>query len=44
MDAYTKGLGAVLLQDKHPMHFASKLLTTSQQNYVAIEHEAVAVS
>ena len=44
MDACTKGLGAVLLQDGHPVYFASKSLTTAQQNYVAIELEALAVS
>ena len=40
----TKGLGAVLLQDGHPVYFASKSLTAAQQNYVAIELEALAVS
>ena len=44
MDACTKGLGAVLLQDGHPVSFASKSLTAAQQNYVAIELEALAVS
>ena len=43
-DACTKGLGAVLLQDGHPVSFASKSLTAAQQNYVAIELEALAVS
>ena len=42
-DACTKGLGAVLLQDGHPVYFASKSLTTAQQNY-AIELKALAVS
>ena len=42
-DACTKGLGAVLLQDGHPVYFASKSLTAAQQNYVAIELEALAV-
>ena len=36
-DVCTKGPGAVLLQDGHPVYFASKSLTTAQQNYVAIE-------
>ena len=36
-DACTKGLGAVLLQNGHPVYFASKSLTTAQQNCVAIE-------
>ena len=39
-DACSKGLGAVLLQDGHPIYFASKALTSAQQNYVAIELEA----
>ena len=43
-DAFTKGLGAVLLQDEHPVSFTSKSLTVAQQNYVAIELEALAVS
>ena len=33
-----------LLQDGHPVYFASKSLTAAQQNYVAIELEALAVS
>ena len=44
MDACTKGLGAICLQDRYPVYFASKSLTTAQQNYVAIELEALAVS
>ena len=44
MDACTKGLGAVLLQDGHPVYFASRSITEAQQNYVAIELEALAVS
>ena len=43
-DTCTKGLGAILLQDGHPVYFASKSLTTAQQNDVAIELEALAVS
>ena len=35
-DAFTKGLGAVLLQDGHPVYFESKSLTTAQQSYVAV--------
>ena len=42
-DACTKGLGPVL-QDGHPVYFASKSLTAAQQNYIAIELEALAVS
>ena len=44
MDVFTKGLGAVLLQDRHLVYFAYKSLTTAQHNYVAIEIEALAVS
>ena len=43
-DACTKGLGAVLLQDGHPVSFATRSLTAAQQNYVAIELEALALS
>ena len=43
-DACSKGLGAVLLQDGHPIYFASKALTSAQQNYVTIELKALAVS
>ena len=43
-DACTKGLGTVFLQDGHPVYFASKSLTTAQQNYVTIGLEALAVS
>ena len=44
MDACTKVLGAVLLQEGHPVYFASKSLSEPQQNYVAIELEALGVS
>ena len=43
-DAHIKGLGAVLLQDRHPVYFASKSLAEAQQNYIAIELKALAVS
>ena len=43
-DASAKGLGACLLQCKHPVYFGSKALTDSQKGYVAIELEALAVS
>ena len=42
--ASIKGLGAVLLQDGHPVHFASKALTQAERGYVAIELEALAAS
>ena len=44
MDASCKGLGACLLQDGHPIYFASKSLTDAKKGYVAIELEALAVS
>ena len=43
-DASVKGLGAVLLQDGHPVYFAGKALTLAEKGYVAIEREALAVS
>ena len=43
-DASTKGLGACLLQDKKPIHFASKALIETQRGYVAIEIESLAVA
>ena len=41
-DASIKGLGAVLLQDGHPVYFASKALTQAERGCVAIELEALA--
>ena len=43
VDASLKGLGAVLLQDNHPIAYASKALTTCQQNYAQIEKEMLAI-
>ena len=43
-DASCKGLGACLLQDGHPIYFASKSLTDAEKGYVAIELEALDVS
>ena len=43
-DASIKGLGAMLLQDGHPVYFASKALTQVERGYVAIELEALAAS
>ena len=43
-DANIKGLGAVLLQDGHPVYFASKAVTQAERGYVAIELEALAAS
>ena len=43
-DASIKGLGACLLQDGHPIYFASKSLQDAEPGYVAIELEAPAVA
>ena len=43
VDASLKGMGAVLLQDEHPVAYASKALTSSQQNYAQIEKEMLAI-
>ena len=43
-DASIKGLGACLLQDGHPIYFASKLLEDAECGYIAIELEALAVA
>jgi len=43
-DASKKGIGAVLLQNDVPIHFASKAFTKAEQNYSNIEREMLAVS
>ena len=43
-DASIKGLGACLLQDGHPIYFASKSLQDAECGYVSIELEALAVT
>ncbi len=43
VDASSKGMGAALLQDKGPIAYALKFLTTSQQNYAQIEKEMLAI-
>ena len=43
VDASSKGLGAVILQDDHPIAYALKSLTKTQQQYAQIEKEMLAV-
>ena len=43
-DTSIKGLGACLLQDGHPVYFASKSLQDAECGYIAIELEALAVA
>ena len=38
-DAYSKALRACLLQDGHPVYFASKSLQDAERGYVAIKFE-----
>lgn len=46
-DASNNGLGAVLLQEGdevwQPVHYASRKLTSSEQNYATVEQECLAV-
>lgn len=42
-DASKSGLGAVLLQGGQPVAYASRALTTSEQNYAQIEKECLSV-
>ena len=43
VDASSKGLGAVILQNNQPVAYASKALTESQQNYAQIEKEMLVI-
>ena len=43
VDASSKGLGAVLSQVGHPIAYASRALTQTQQNYAQIEKEMLAI-
>jgi len=42
-DASKDGLGAALLQQGHPLAYASRALTSSEQNYAQIEKELLSV-
>jgi hypothetical protein len=43
VDASMKGLGAVLIQEKGPIAFASKALSAAQANYSNLERECLAI-
>ena len=43
VDASKNGLGACLLQEGHPVVYASRSLTQSEQNYAQIEKELLAI-
>ena len=42
-DASQKGLGAGLLQERHPISYAPMCMTSAQPNYAQIEKELLAV-
>ena len=42
-DASQSGIGATLLQEGQPVHYANRALTTTEQNYAQIEKEFLAV-
>jgi hypothetical protein len=43
VDASSKGLGAVLIQDEKPVVYDSGALTETQQRYSQIEKETLAI-
>ena len=42
-DSSMSGLGACLMQDKHPVAYASRALTPTETNYAQIEKELLAI-
>ena len=44
VDASSKGLGAVVMQDSRPVAYASRAMTKSEMNYAQIEKEMLAIS
>ena len=44
VDASPNSFGAVLLQDEHPVAYASRSLTQTEQNYAQIEKEMLAIT
>ena len=43
VDAFSHGLGAALMQDNGPVEFASRALSETEQKYVQIEKEMLAI-